>query len=79
VIGVEQGSEGGAQAARANEVLHRERQSVQRRQRFTADGALVRRLGLLDRLLRRHRDEGVDLRLQALDLCQVCIGELARG
>jgi hypothetical protein len=56
----------------------RDRESVQHTDGLAAGDGFVRLAGISDRPLGHERDDGVDLRVYALDLRQMCGHDLAR-
>ena len=71
-------AEGGADARRHRDVLDADRQAVQRPERCAAHHRVFRRACRHARLIRRERDDGVELRVQALDVRQMRVQNLDR-
>ena len=69
---------GGAHALGAEQVLDRQRNAGERRE-LAARECRIRRIGLRQRALAGHRDEGIQPRIERIDRREMCLGQFARG
>ena len=75
VVAIDRRAAGRGQGLRGDDVLHRERNAVQRPDRA---GALVELVGALSRALRIERLPGMDLALAGLDAVEAGLDQIAR-
>ena len=69
---------GGERAFRGVEILHRDRDAVQRAEIIARCDRLLRRLRLLPGMIRHDRDEAVERAVEALDARKRKVGKLDR-
>ena len=72
-------SPGSGYAGHIHQILHRNRDALKGAQIVAAGDRLLRRLSRGQSPIRGHGDEGVELRIQAVDALQVILGELDGG